>query len=226
MKNGFRVAGTLKEFYGELENLKKSQGNILIWQTSDSGERSTFDAKVFSYLANKDQTTINIKPEDSAKSFNQTLPIFIYEEEKGILFKGRYDSFVSGTLKVLADDKVFLKEKRDVARINFHYTKVLVDVIYGEKLTFKGLKLKDISEFGFGILCTESMANALKIGIELGITNLNKVEMPIVLEGVVTHKTSSDRVKGAKKGIVLVGVKFHEQSKLITKVIETLKKNS
>jgi hypothetical protein len=225
MKDEFRLAGTLKEFYGELENQKKAKSKILLWQTDANGKRSTCEAIMQGYLANKDQTTITLKPE-SGESFDQKLPFFIYEEKKGMLFKGRYENFVNGILRVLAENKVFLKEKRLVSRVNFHYTKVFVNIQYGKKIDLQHIKLKDISEFGFGLLCTESMAKALTLGVELGIKSINGIEMPDGLDGIITHKTSSNKVKGTKGGLKLVGVKFDKQSKLIGKVIKTLNESS
>jgi hypothetical protein len=225
MKDEFRLAGTLKEFYGELETLKKVKSKFLLWQTDDKGKRHTFEAIMQSYLANKDQTIITLKPEPG-KSFDKTRPFFIYEEVKGMLFKGNYENFVNDVLRILADDKVFLKEKRSVFRVNFHYTKVFVNLKYGNKIDFEHIKLKDISEYGFGLLCNETMARALVVGVELGITNINGLEMPTRLDGIITHKVSSEKVKGAKKGLTLVGVKLNQQSKLIGKVIKTLKGSS
>lgn len=220
MRDSFRPAGALKEFYGELDGLKKSQSQIVVWQTDKSGERNQYNGMIKSYLANKTQTVINLTIPGTCQ-FDDQSSIFIYEEIKGILFKGQYEHFVNGNLKLIADDRVFLKEKRNCQRVVFQYTKVSVDLKYGQTLDLNKQKLKDISKFGFGILVSEKIAKGLKLELDLNIKSINGIEMPVSLEGEIVHKTCQDR----KNGIYIIGVKFKSESKLISKVISTLEKS-
>ncbi|MBT4793396.1 MAG: hypothetical protein HON90_17625, partial [Halobacteriovoraceae bacterium] len=157
MKGTFRVAGELAQFYGELDALKKTKKTLLVWQTNAEGNRATYDGIIKSYLANKVETVINIGIEN-AENMATDLPIFIYEDDKGILFKGEFKHYMNGLLKIKADEKVFLKERRSCQRINFHYTSVYVNVQFSQKLDFHKIKLKDISIQGFSIFTTETMA--------------------------------------------------------------------
>lgn len=220
----FRPAGTLKEFYGVLDNLKIKSDSFLCWQTNIIGKRKTFHGKLRSYLANKITTTIDLEVSvEDFKGADKSLTIYLYEQDKGLLLKANYDSYVNGNLKLIADEKVLLREKRQQQRVLFQYTPVYVDIMYGDKISFNKIKLRDIHDEGFGIICTESMTKGLIPGIEVNITKINNIEMPIEIKGQIVHKTETEKVRGQKKGNFLVGVKLNQKSKLLQKVIESYK---
>ncbi len=225
MNFGFRPAGAVTEFYGQLEQLSKAEEKVLVWQTNTKEERTTVYSTIKSYLASKDNTIINISLQDDTK-LAQELPVFIYDESNGVLFKGSVEHQINKTVKIKAFDNVFLKENRSVRRVNFQYTKVMVDITYGKKLNFHGLRLKDISENGFSIWVNSKMAQGFKKNIEVNLDLINNIEIPIELEGMIVHKTSGEKVMGGRKEAVLIGVKFHQKSKLIKKVITVLEETS
>jgi len=220
-KGEFRPGGNIDEFYDKLESLKLKQSQLLFWQTTSSGERKTVGCVISSYSTNNTKTSINLKGLE-VENFQKQLPVFIYEDESGILFKGKYESFADDNLQVIAEEKVFFKEQRDTYRVKFHYTNVYVDLKFGQKLDFHKIKLKDITEMGFGVIVDQNMAIAFKEGMELNITKLNEVEMPIPLEGLIAHKTPTSKIKGHKKGSVLLGVKFSKPNKLLKDAITAL----
>lgn len=220
----FRPAGTLKEFYGVLDNLKIKNDAFLCWQTSPQGKRKTFKGKLRSYLANKITTTIDLEVStQDFKGVDKGLTIYLFEEDKGLLLKSKYDSFINGNLKLIADEKVLLREKRMNQRVLFQYTPVHVDLVYGDKIPFTKIKLRDIHESGFGLICTESMTKGLIPGIEINLTKINGIEMPIEIKGNIVHKTETEKVRGQKKGNFLVGVKLNQKSKLLQRVMESYK---
>lgn len=221
MIEGFRLAGELKEFYGELDQISKDNSVLTVWQVIQ-GKRNILNGVITSYLANSKQTVINMQLEPDSE-VNKGFPIFLYEEQHGILFKGEYDQFAKGTLRLYADNRVFLKEKRLIRRLNFFYTKVTCSVLLGGKIEFKDLRLKDINEGGFGIVTNEKVAKGFIQGLEISLVKISSIELPVEIKGTVAHNTPTAQVKGYKKGKYLIGVKLNQKSKLINYVMEHLR---
>jgi hypothetical protein len=221
MKDSFRQAGAVSEFYSELETIIERCQDILIWQTDDTGKRQKLKAKLVSYTGDDSQTLITMNAENF-ESFKKKLSIYIYDELQGILFRGKFLRYNQNLFVIKTDDNVFLREKRDEDRLYFQYTKVLVDVLYGDKLNFRELLLKDISEDGYGLLVPQSMSNAFLEGMNLGIIKLNSIEFPRPLEGRIVHRTVIDKKDDPKKTKVKLGVKFHKKSKLVQLVMKAM----
>ena len=221
MKDSFRQAGALTEFYGQLETIIKRCQDILIWQTDEQGKRVKQTARVVSYSANEDQTLINLGA-DSFDAFKKKLNIFIYDEDDGILFKGKFLRYDQKLLVLRADENVFLREKRHFDRWHFQYTKVFVDVQYGGRIDFHDLLLKDISEDGYGLMVTESKSKALLVGMELGITKIHNIELPRPLEGKIIHRSVLEQHEDPKRTKIKLGVKFNKKSKLVNLVMKAM----
>ncbi len=217
----FRPAGSLKEFYDELEIIKKNKSRVLVWQKVNSNKRTTYYGIMKSYLANKIKTSINLEIEDAIK-FDKGSEIFIYVEELGLLFKGQYDSFVNNSLKIVAEDKVLLKEKRENQRMVFNYTKVLVDILLEGKIPFNNVKLKDITELGIGLICNEKLMKGLKKGMGVEITSINSVQLPQTISGEIVHRSKPSKHNRIASGHYQIGVLYQKPSKLIKKVMDTL----
>lgn len=214
MKDAFRQAGTVNEFFGELESISINQTDLLVWQTDVTGKRNKINAKITSYKNEAEQTLIVLSSPELDK-LKKKLSYYIYDEKQGILFKGNWLRHEHHDAVLRADDNVFIREKRETQRLYFQYTKVFVDVKYGSKIDFHGVLLKDISEDGYGLLVTESMSKALLVGMELGITKLNSIDFPRPLNGKIVHRTILAQKDDPKQTKVKVGVKFNKRSKLI-----------
>ncbi len=215
----FRDDVEIERFYGLLEKIKKNNQEILLWQSSDDGTKIKFPVTLKSYIINKISVTISLSI--SGKEFSQLNKdniIYLYEEDEGVLFKGKYESWVNGLLKISPDPKVLIKEKRSSDRQNFYYTKVFADFLYGKKLNFNQIRIKDITSFGIGLLVSEKIATGLTIGVESDIKAIHGIELPKPIEGRITHKTSTAKVKGYKAGQVLVGIQFAKESIIINTV--------
>lgn len=90
MENGFREAGTFKEFIKDLEILKHTEHELIIWQNDANDEKQIYNGSFESWNKEKDRLFINVNFEDSV-SFEKDNPIYIFEKDNGILFKGRYE---------------------------------------------------------------------------------------------------------------------------------------
>lgn len=222
MNEAFRQAGTLNEFYEELDAIVANCKSTLVWQTDREGKRVKLKTRIISYKLEIDQTLIML-PLGEVESFKKKLDYFIYDEKDGILFKGRFLRNDQERVILRADENVFLREKRVFHRVYFQYTKVYVDVSYGQKLEFHSLLLKDISEDGYGLLITGAMSKALLAGMTLGITKIHSIKLPRPLEGKIIHSTILEEDEDPKRTKVKLGVKFHKKSKLIELVKKAMK---
>ena len=110
MKEKFRLAGDIREFFQDLKKLKNEDDSLVIWQTSDT-KKQKFQGKFESYQTDKDKIIINLRLEKT-QSFEPNKDIFVFAQEKGILFKGVYEFCVASSLKIVADEKIYLKEKK------------------------------------------------------------------------------------------------------------------
>lgn len=221
MKDSFRQAGALSEFYTQLQSIIHRCEDILIWQMGEDGKRVKLNAKIVAYRPDSHQTLITIASVQ-LNLLKKRLGIFIYDERQGILFKGKFLRNEGEDLVLRADENAYLRENRYSSRLCFQYTKVFVDLKYGDKIDFHDILLKDISEDGFGLLLPESMAKAFIVGMNLGITKLNSIILPRPLAGKIIHRTIMEKNDDPKKTKVKLGVKFHQKSNLIKLVMKVM----
>ncbi len=225
MNSEFRPAGVVTQFYDELEKLSLNSFDVLAWQTDAKGNRNTHHCVVSNYLAKENITTIHLSSATDFDFWPQS-DVFLYSESMGILFKGKIETQQNKKLKLIARENVYLKEHRAIHRVSFQYTKVLVDLTFEGKLQFKNAKLRDISEHGFSVFVTPAMAKGFVKGMEINLDKIHGIEMPVKLAGQIIHQTKGESVKGGHKDSYLVGVKFHEPSKLIKKVVSVMEATS
>ena len=149
----------------------------------------------------------------------------MYAKEDGFLLKGKFQRQDRDFYVILMDENVFLREKRKTDRFQFQYTKIYTDVLYGEKISFQGLLLKDISEDGYGLLMNEAKSKAFVEGMQLGITKISTIELPRPLNGSIVHKTLTKDKGEERLNIVRLGVKFHKPSKLINHIKKAMQED-
>jgi len=228
MSKGFRIAGTLNEFIKDLDVLKNSHHELIIWQSDAQGNKKIYEGAYDSYTKDKDNIIIIIKLLKN-ESFLTDQIIYIFEKKKGILFKGKYDFCVNKVLKIIADDRVFLKEKRVEKRFTFNYTKPGAMLFFTQTDSEKDLKdvvrLRDICSGGYSFKVSKKRASELTLKTEVKLSNIGGINLPVPILGEIAHisnfKTLSTEQSDKKEK--LVGVRFHEKSKLFSKVIAVMK---
>lgn len=227
MSNEFRIAGTIHEFFSDLDGLKLKEHSLIIWQNNAKGEKVIVDGAFDSYFEEKTRVFIQARLEKNL-SFIKDNPVFIYEKAQGILFKGRFEFCINNVLKILADDKVFLKEKRSVERFHFSYTTVnaKIKTIHpdsGKELVDE-VRLSDITTHGLGFCVSSARAESLPIGASINLEVIHGIKLPTPISGIIAHR-SEPKLKGKNGGAKdsMVGVKFDEGSKLIGAVISQMK---
>lgn len=212
--DSFRPAGTLSQF---ISDLKASKGEkLMVWQTVN-GKKVVLKGSFSNHKKEKNRTIVNIAL-DKSHSFDQDSPIYLYEELNGILFKGEYSYYVNKNLKLIIDEKVFLREKRKSSRFNFHYSEVLVDLEH-EKAKFE-FKLKDVSDLGYSIEVKNKIATHFKEGETIKLLSVHGVKLPKAIPGKIIHNSKSPH-KWAK-GTSIIGIKFNRKSKLFSMIAKQM----
>jgi hypothetical protein len=227
MATGFRLAGTIQEFFTDLDALKNKEHYFIIWQNDQRGEKVIVEGSFDSYFEEKGRTYIQAKL-DKNLSFIKDNPVFIFEKLQGILFKGRFEFCINNILKIMADDKVFLKEKRDKQRFYFSYTKV--EAVFrtqhpdsGAELT-DTVRLNDITTDGLAFKLSSARAASMPIGSKVWLDIIHGLKLPTPIGGVIAHRSDDARVvKGKDNNLKLIGVKFDQTSELIGAVISQMK---
>lgn len=215
----FRLAGSIDQFLNDLKSLKKTGSSVTLWQTINK-RKEIVKAKYASHKQEKERTIVSFDL-NKVFGFSQTQPIFIFEEKKGLLFKGEYEYCVNKKLKVIIDDKVFLKEKRRGERFSFHYSEVKLDLLFPSGSPNKDIKLKDVSSYGYSFLIAAMIAKSFKLGDEIGITSINGLKLPKAIPGKIIHLTGAKKTK--EKNQYKVGVAFNRKSKIFTEIIEQMR---
>jgi len=215
MQDSFRIAGNISEFFSELKSIKSAKSPLKIWQTIKN-KKHLFEGHLFDFENEKKHTIVSLELLENS-SFDPVHSIYIFDDERGILFKGTYEYCVSKRLKIIADEKVYLREKRKVKRYNFHYNIVNINLSISNQIDLEGIQLKDISEYGFSCLLKDSICEKLKVDQEISLVGINGLILPRKINGVLAHKS-----KNSKRSHLHVGVKFKQKSKLIGKIIEQL----
>ncbi len=206
----FRPAGTLKQFLSDLKSSKDNKKSLMVWQTVKDKKhllRGTYS----SHSKNKEKTIVNIEL-DKNHSFDQGQPIYLFEEVNGILFKGEYQFYVNQNLKLVIDDKVFLREKRKSNRFAFHYSNVSVAVKYSNA-DFE-FSLKDVSDKGYSILVASRIAKSFIADNDIDLMGVHGIKLPREIKGKIVHVTKSPHKAESNKSIV--GIKFNKKSKLFS----------
>lgn len=223
MAEKFRLAGNVREFFSDLKNLKGVESSLTIWQSSIHGKK-ILKGKFLSYEKDLDNLFINLEL-NKVESLNQESDVYMFSEKEGILFKGKYQFCVANKLKVLADEKFYLKEKRENNRFFFHYSKVDLKVSQKREDISNTQKvfLKDISNMGMAFLVTKSKQNSFHIGQRVYLESVSGIELPKPLPGVVKHITLNTKKLAQIDGKYFhIGVEFDKSSKLLEKVIITM----
>ena len=130
----------------------------------------------------------------------------------------------------MADDKVFLKEKRSIQRFYFSYTTVdaKVKTVHpdsGNDL-LDDVRLNDITTGGMAFKVSNTRAKAILVGSKITLEVIHGIILPQPISGIVAHRSDcfQDEQKEATSGNVkLIGVKFDQPSKLIGAVISQMK---
>lgn len=206
----FRPIGTIDQFLDVLSSSKKTK--LLVWQSLGKDRLKT-EGFYDKHSKEKKKTTVILNLQKNI-SFNQDDFVFIYEEEKGLLFKGMYEFCVNKKLHITIDEKVFLKERRSDDRLNFYYSAINLKTNLGPGV------LKDINDKGFSLLVTEAKAKNFKKDSDVQLEKIHTIELPKAINAKVVHMTKATLPK--QKGKTIVGCKFNRRSKLMAKVIEGL----
>jgi len=232
MAKGFRIAGTLNEFLKDLEVLKDEEHSLIVWQNDAEGNKQIFDGHYDSYSKDKERIIINVKLKKN-EVFEKDNPVYIFEKAKGILFKGRYEFCVNAVLKILADDKVFLKEKRHEKRFYFNYTevkaKILATHLDSEDTFEEKLKLRDVCSGGFSFKVSHKKAKLFTPGMKISLIDIGGIDLPRVVNGKIAHISHFKSLSTNAEAITkekLVGVSFDTRSKLFEKVISVIRQMS
>ena len=212
----FRPAGTLSQFISDLKASKKNKNSLMVWQTV-KGKKHVLRGTFASLKKDKDITVVNIALEKN-HSFDKESPIFLYEESNGILFKGEYSFYVNLNLKLVIDDKVFLREKRKSSRFGFHYSDVTILVKYDNKLM--ECNLKDVSELGYAFQVKHKLASVYKPGETIELAEVHGIKLPKTISGKIVHVGKSPHKWS--KDMTIVGVKFNRKSKLFTVIAKEM----
>jgi hypothetical protein len=221
MSDKFRLAGTVKEFFSDLKNLKNVEHDLMIWQSSGTSKKKITEGQFDSYIIEKDNIIINISLSKTI-SFDQKNDIFIFAKSEGILFKGKYEYCVAGKLKIKADEKFYLKEKRHGDRFFFNYTKIDLMISYNldEKVFKEKVFLKDITKEGMAFFVSDKKSKQHKVGTQVLLESIHAIELPKPISGhikhITPHKKSLNIVSGS---YTHVGVQFENSNKLIEKVM-------
>lgn len=220
MGDGFRLAGSMKQFLKNLKTLKESDHEFTIWQ-SFNGKKRIFKGKFHSIEKERDQYHINIST-DITNTFEPESFVYLYEENTGALCKGLYCYNVAGTLKITLEDRFYLKEKRSTDRFSFHYTKIHISISDKNGKSFDRIKLKDISETGFCMNIKNSTLRELNHAQGFYLNKIEDIELPEPLLSRIVHITTPKKNMPITK-YIQVGVVFENSSEEIASVISILK---
>lgn len=130
---------------------------------------------------------------------------------------------MNSVLKILADDKIFLKEKRSKKRFFFTYTAPAIEILGETETVFGKAKLVNVTSDGFGFYVKSENKKLFNETKPIGLKSIGGIDFPTPLKGVIKHVSKVQKQTDHQYGSILVGVKFDQTSKIIMKVIDVLK---
>lgn len=151
--------------------------------------------------------------------------VFLYHEDKKILFKGRIQSVTEGDLSIEIDPKIFLQEKRNRGRFYFKkidvVVKVQVEGVNSDKNFYANLS--DISEEGMCFEVLESKGFEFDIKSQVKLINIEGIKFPEKISGAIAHLTTFKDTAG--ENLQKVGVAFEESNPIIGEVMLVMGNN-
>ncbi len=217
----FRLAGDIKDFHGLLDNIKKNKLALLLWQNNEEQIRYKIQVSIKSFIFNKQgiSITLNVPPREFSL-MNKENPIFLFSEESGVLFKGSYDNWINGLLKITPDPKVLVRENRSFERSIFQYVKITTTLTKEDGEVLGHFKLKDISASGFSVVILSDYTEKIKTGRNYFLASLSDIDTDFLPPCRLVHKTSGKKLKNLKANQTLLGFMFNQPSDVLIKLIE------
>lgn len=189
---------------------------FFIWIKEDD-DRIKSEA-VLSEISFEDKIIGSFK-DTSLNADKVNIDVFLYHEDKKILFKGKITGASDGNLTIEIDPKIFLQEKRKRGR--FYFKKI--DVVV--KLQVQGINdgksfftnLSDISEEGMCFEVLQSKGYEFDIKSQVKLINIEGIKFPEKILGKIVHLTQFKDPAGEK--LQKVGVAFDESNPIIGEVM-------
>lgn len=149
----------------------------------------------------------------------QGMDVFLYQEDKKILFKGVIEDVDAGKISVSIVPKIFMQEKRKRGRFYFKKIDVVVKMqvkdIDGGKSFYANLS--DISEKGMCFEVLLSRELKFQIKSEVNLINIEGIKFPEMIKGNIIHLTQFKDTKG--EHLQKVGVKFDQSNPIVAEVM-------
>jgi hypothetical protein len=173
---GFRVVNNFDEVVRALALSRADNFTFLLWQNIDS-KRIQTSCRLLSFS----QTSI-IKVELEVPSdfiADKDNEFFIFQDDLNFLFKGSFSINRKGTLTLVLEQKLYLKENRESQRFTFENMSfdIVIDYIdtsSKKKKSFKA-ELVNISDSGMSFSIPASSSTKLFEGMSISLRSIESI---------------------------------------------------
>lgn len=222
MFNRLRELRDLKNIENTLKSCANSHSEFFLWY-NENNERVKSESKILSVEFKKE--IVAVFETQVITSKNIDTQIFLYHEQKQILFKGIVLNVEDEKVTISINPKIFMEEKRDRGRFYFKKIDVLVKVaalIKGKLQTFF-VNLDNISEGGMCIVVpVEEKAN-YSTDMTIDLLKIEGIKLPEKIEGHIVHLTHSK--SNDEEEVIKIGIQFKMSSPIIKEVMLVMGRN-
>lgn len=222
MFNRLRELRDLKNIENTLKGCVSSQSDFFLWY-NENNERVKSDSKILSVEFNKE--IVGVFETKVITSKNIDTQIFLYHEQKQILFKGTVVNVEGDKVTISISPKIFMEEKRDRGRFYFKKIDVLVKVaalIKGKLQTFF-VNLDNISEGGMCIVVPVEEKVNYSTEMTIDLLKIEGIKLPEKIEGHIVHLTHSK--SNDEEEVIKIGIQFKMSSPIIKEVMLVMGRN-
>jgi hypothetical protein len=198
---------------------------LLCWTNVDD-ERSTTGVMITE--VNPDVSSIFIKVTmQKPIPLEKEQPVFFYDEEGDILFKGLAKKRKGKVAYFKLDENIMFRENRNYPRQYFtdRSTTVTYFTYFQQLESSKEEKspLLDIGEGGMSFKVPAGQGTNFELGDRVTLTKLNVITFPQEIKGKIVHISPFKEESFSQQKSLKVGVQFDNESRIIGEVMQVLK---
>lgn len=227
-KQDLRESSNLKELSSIIKGIIHKKSGFTIWQNNDESDKTVIPGVISSQFLSSTELTLEFRITDS-KKVNIKKRIFMLSPDSGILIKGKVKIVTQSKLKVTLERKFYLKEKRDISRINLTekemYASIQRKIELRDTTKKENVKMKDLSDGGFGFYITSNRAVLFQPNSDIILESLEDVDFGHPITGKITHVTPVEADNSLNNKLLLVGVRFVQQYRDIDTIVQQVEVN-
>lgn len=221
--DNFRLCSDFQDLESHIVKIRSDKFKLILWQNLGK-EKKIIQAYVCGHYKNKNEFYIELISNETALIARKK-NLFLYCQEMNLLVKGSISQLTRSQIKLQADIKFYLEEKRKNFRIDFINKNIDLKIIRIDHNKFQKndqVKLKNLSNQGYAFIISASRAPVYYTKMEIHLLHIGKTNLNTPIIGHISHITPVKAIGGINDHSILVGVCFNKQVENIDHLVQQI----